>query len=156
MSQLHGCITVEKYVDVIGGSFESHIVCPDGGHISAITPPGCWGPMITPKIFGGHEVTYPVYVEGAELGDSIAISIEKIEVLSQVCSSGTCMTIKENFDRDPSVQAICPHCHTVHPDTYLDGIGENAIRCSRCGQPIIPQTYENLSLIHISEPTRRS
>ncbi len=152
MSQLHGHITVEEYVDVIGGSVESHIVCANGGRISAITPPGCWGPMITPNILGGHEVTRPVYVEGAEFGDSIAISIEKIEVLSHVCSSGTCMPIKENFDRDPSVQAICPHCHTVHPKTYLEGIGENAIRCSGCGQPIIPQIYENGYTVAYSAP----
>jgi len=31
----------------------------DGGHIVANTAPGCWGPMITPEIRGGHEVTVP-------------------------------------------------------------------------------------------------
>ncbi len=29
----------------------------DGGTIIANTAPGCWGPMITPAIRGGHEVT---------------------------------------------------------------------------------------------------
>jgi len=29
----------------------------DGGHIVANTAPGCWGPMLTPEIRGGHEVT---------------------------------------------------------------------------------------------------
>ena len=47
----------------------------DGGHIVANTAPGCWGPMITPAIKGGHEVTLPVDVEGAEVGDAIAIRI---------------------------------------------------------------------------------
>lgn len=42
----------------------------DGGHIIANTAPGCWGPMITPAIRGGHEVTRPVAVEGAEVGDA--------------------------------------------------------------------------------------
>ena len=28
----------------------------DGGTIVANTAPGCWGPMITPEIRGGHEV----------------------------------------------------------------------------------------------------
>ena len=28
----------------------------DGGHIVVNTTPGCWGPMITPSIRGGHEV----------------------------------------------------------------------------------------------------
>lgn len=40
----------------------------DGGRIIANTAAGCWGPMITPEIRGGHEVTKPVYVEGAEVG----------------------------------------------------------------------------------------
>ena len=31
----------------------------DGGVIIANTAPGCWGPMITPEIRGGHEVTRP-------------------------------------------------------------------------------------------------
>lgn len=34
----------------------------DGGHIVANTAPGCWGPMITPCLKGGHEVTKPVMV----------------------------------------------------------------------------------------------
>lgn len=38
----------------------------DGGYIVANTTPGCWGPMITPALKGGHEVTKPVYVEGAK------------------------------------------------------------------------------------------
>jgi len=29
----------------------------DGGTIIANTAPGCWGPMITPAIRGGHDVT---------------------------------------------------------------------------------------------------
>ncbi len=37
----------------------------DGGHIVANTAPGCWGPMITPSLRGGHEVTRPVAVAGA-------------------------------------------------------------------------------------------
>ena len=28
------------------------------------TPPGCWGPMITPAFQGGHEVTQPVAIAG--------------------------------------------------------------------------------------------
>jgi formamidase len=49
----------------------------DGGHIVANTAPGCWGPMITPAIRGGHEVTRPVAVAGAEVGDAIAIRINR-------------------------------------------------------------------------------
>ena len=46
-----------------------------GGRIIANTPAGCWGPMLTPALKGGHEVTKPVYVEGAEPGDAIVIRI---------------------------------------------------------------------------------
>ena len=38
----------------------------DGGHIVWNSTPGCWGPMITPSIRGGHEVCQPVAVDGRE------------------------------------------------------------------------------------------
>src|SRR5258705_6274972 len=60
----------------------------DGGHIVANTAPGCWGPMITPAIRGGHEVTPPVAVAGAEVGDAIAIRIKDTVVTSLATSSG--------------------------------------------------------------------
>jgi formamidase len=52
----------------------------DGGHIVVNTAPGCWGPMITPSIRGGHEVAQPVAVAGAEVGDALAIRLPYIEV----------------------------------------------------------------------------
>ena len=61
----------------------------DGGHIVANTAPGCWGPMITPEIRGGHEVTVPVAVQGAEVGDAIAIRIKDITVTSLATASGS-------------------------------------------------------------------
>ncbi|HYQ60985.1 MAG TPA: acetamidase/formamidase family protein, partial [Desulfatiglandales bacterium] len=61
----------------------------DGGTIVAETAPGCWGPMITPSFEGGHEVTTPVAVEGAQPGDAIAIRIQKIRVTSMATASGT-------------------------------------------------------------------
>src|SRR5665213_4275165 len=60
----------------------------DGGHIVANTAPGCWGPMITPAIRGGHEVTRPIAVAGAEIGDAIAIRIREIKVTSIATASG--------------------------------------------------------------------
>lgn len=44
--------------------------------------------MITPCLRGGHEVTKPVYVEGAEVGDAIAVKIESIRVTSIATASG--------------------------------------------------------------------
>lgn len=60
----------------------------DGGTIIANTAPGCWGPMITPRLRGGHEVTTPVHVIGAEVGDGIAIRIRDITVTSTATASG--------------------------------------------------------------------
>ena len=60
----------------------------DGGVIIANTAPGCWGPMITPEIRGGHEVTRPVAVAGAEVGDAVAIRIRSLIVTSAATASG--------------------------------------------------------------------
>lgn len=49
----------------------------------ANTAPGCWGPMITPHIKGGHEVTLPTAVSGAEIGDAVAIRIKSITITRQ-------------------------------------------------------------------------
>ncbi len=61
----------------------------DGGTIQTYTPPGCWGPMITPSFRGGHEVTRPIRVAGASVGDAIAIHIRDIEVTSMATSTGS-------------------------------------------------------------------
>jgi len=143
MNKASDHVKVDQYVSVIGGSVNTEQICCDGGRISAVTTPGCWGPMITPRIFGGHEVIRPVYIEGAQPGDSVAIFIEKVEVVSEFCSSGTGRPNEGRFDGDPSVKAICPHCGISHPETYIEGIGEEAIRCVKCGNPIMPQTYKN-------------
>ncbi|MFZ4440425.1 MAG: acetamidase, partial [Syntrophales bacterium] len=50
----------------------------DGGTIVACVSPGCWGAMITPDYASGHEVTHPIAVEGAEIGDSVCLKIKKI------------------------------------------------------------------------------
>ncbi|MGA3678445.1 acetamidase/formamidase family protein, partial [Lysinibacillus agricola] len=60
----------------------------DGVTSIANTTPGCWGPRLTPKIRGGHEVTKPVFVEGAEVGDAIVIKIKSIQVTSLATAAG--------------------------------------------------------------------
>lgn len=60
----------------------------NGGTIIANTALGCWGQMITPSLRGGHEVTRPVFVEGAEIGDGVAIRIRDITVPSIATASG--------------------------------------------------------------------
>lgn len=110
----------------------------DGGTIIANTAPGCWGPMITPRLRGGHEVTQPVYVEGAEPGDGIAIRIRDITVTSIATASGHDTSPSGYCLGDPYVAARCPTCDEVWPETHLEGIGQNAVICNKCGNPVKP------------------
>ncbi|WZL73315.1 acetamidase/formamidase family protein [Clostridiaceae bacterium 35-E11] len=136
-------LEVKEYVDIIGGAMEMLGPVKDGDEIRGIVSPGCWGPMITPSIRSGHEVTRPVEVEGANPGDVIALYVKKIRVLSNYAASGTSKKIEGRYKEDPTVNAYCPHCHTENPETYVDEIGENAIKCSKCHHPAMPQTISN-------------
>jgi acetamidase/formamidase len=115
----------------------------DGGHIVWNSAPGCWGPMITPAIRGGHEVCTPVYVEGAEVGDAIAIRIKEIAVTSLATSSGNDQAMEGRFNGDPYCAPVCPGCGLEWPETRLDGIGETAVRCVACGADATPFTFTN-------------
>ncbi|MED4973296.1 acetamidase/formamidase family protein [Geobacillus kaustophilus NBRC 102445] len=115
----------------------------DGGYIVANTTPGCWGPMITPCIRGGHEVTKPVFVEGAEVGDAIAIKIKSIRVTSIATSSGNDKPMEGRFVGDPFVAVKCPQCGTMYPETKIEGIGPEAIRCANCGADVTPFVFTN-------------
>lgn len=115
----------------------------DGGFIVANTAPGCWGPMLTPAIRGGHEVTQPVFVEGAEPGDAIAVRIRSIRVTSLATSSGNDQVMTGRFQGDPFVAGKCPQCGTLYPETRIEGIGPTAIRCARCGADTAPFTFTN-------------
>lgn len=110
----------------------------DGGTIIANTAPGCWGPMITPELKGGHEVTKPVFVEGAEVGDAISIKIKSIEVTSVATSSGTDAPVEGRFHGDPFVAGYCETCDKENPETYVEGTGEDSVRCKTCGNPVTP------------------
>lgn len=110
----------------------------NGGTIIANTAPGCWGPMITPRLRGGHEVTRPVFVDGAEPGDGVAIRIRDISVTSLATSSGHDSSPEGYCLGDPYVAARCPHCDTVWPETHLEGIGQDAVLCDSCGNPVKP------------------
>ncbi|WP_457752841.1 acetamidase/formamidase family protein [Thermococcus sp.] len=110
----------------------------DGGKIVFLTAPGCWGPMITPTIRGGHEVNVPVAVEGAKVGDGIVIKIKNIKVLSKAASSGVDTTKEGSFVGDPYVAKKCPSCNEPWPEFEVEGIGEDAVRCKHCGSPASP------------------
>jgi acetamidase/formamidase len=115
----------------------------DGGHIVWNSTPGCWGPMITPAIRGGHEVAQPVAVAGAEVGDAIAIRIKDIEVTSTATASGNDQPMEGRFNGDPYCAPVCPGCGAEWPDTRLDGIGPESVRCVNCGADATPFTFTN-------------
>lgn len=115
----------------------------DGGHIVWNSTPGCWGPMITPSIRGGHEVCQPVAVEGAEVGDAIAIRIKDISVASSATASGNDQPMEGRFNGDPYCAPVCPGCGTEWPETRVEGIGQEAIRCAACGADCAPFTFTN-------------
>lgn len=126
----------------------------DGGHIVANTAPGCWGPMITPRLRGGHEVTQPVFVEGAEVGDALAIRIRDITVTSLATASGNDQPMEGRFEEDPYVARVCPGCGQRWPETRLEGIGPTAVRCVSCGADAAPFTFTHGYTIAF-DPNRR-
>lgn len=115
----------------------------DGGHIVANTAPGCWGPMLTPKLKGGHEVTQPVFVEGAEIGDAIAIKIISVGVTSIATASGSDCAVVGRFNDDPFVAAKCDSCGVLRPETEVKGVGKDSIVCKSCGKPAAPFELTN-------------
>lgn len=122
---------------------EMHYHVKNGGHIVANTAPGCWGPMITPELKGGHEVTRPVYVEGAEPGDAIAIHLNSIRVTSAATASGNDAPVEGSFEGDPYIAGVCPNCGTKNPKSRIEGIGPGAVVCTNCGADVTPFKFTN-------------
>jgi acetamidase/formamidase len=136
-------VLVDRYTDIVGPSNELLGPVRDGGRIEYLTVPGCWGPMITPALRSGHEVTLPVRVEGAEVGDAVALHVERLEQVSKATTSGTHEGWDGRFLSDPFVAGICPTCrdagrHFLYPDTYVDGLGHGAVKCTACHSEVIP------------------
>ena len=115
----------------------------DGGHIIANTAPGCWGPMITPELRGGHEVTVPVAVAGAEVGDAIAIRIKDITITSMATASGNDYWVDGRYMGDPYVAKYDSENDVLNPETYVEGIGEDAVRYKSNGKPATPFKFTN-------------
>ena len=115
----------------------------DGGILIAHTVHGCWGPMLTPEMKSGHEVTEPVAVVGAEVGDAVALAIRRVTVRSRATASGTDAPVPGRFQGDPFVAAFCPQCGKVNPPSYLHGIGPQAVRCRDCDTAIVPFAVPN-------------
>jgi formamidase len=137
--QAHPTVFVDTFTNgLLGPDIEMLGPVEDGGHIVVNTTPGCWGPMITPALRGGHEVARPVAVAGAEPGDAIAIRIKDIEVTSIATASGNDVSPEGSFNGDPYCAAVCPGCGTEYPETRLEGIGQESVRCANCGADATP------------------
>lgn len=128
---------------IVGPGIVPAATVRDGGIIRTGTPPGCWGPMITPKFQGGHEVTRPVYVEGAEIGDAIAIRLRKVRVTSLATSSGVMEFVDGRYVGDPFVAKLCPACGTTAPSSHVEGIGDDAVHCDSCGAEVSAFRFSN-------------
>lgn len=144
MEKSYETVMVNSYTDgILGPNIEMLGPVKDGGYIMANTAPGCWGPMITPTLKGGHEVTKPVLVEGAEVGDAIAIEIKSVSITSMVASSGNDKPVEGRFNGDPFVADVCPNCGESRPDFVIEGIGSSAIKCAKCKAEIAPFVFNN-------------
>lgn len=136
-------IFVDEYTGgLVGPSLGFAGTVKDGGYIRCVVPPGCWGSMITPDFRGGHEVTRPVAVEGAKVGDALAITIEEMRILSLATASGTMTTNGAAFGDDPFVDKKCPNCGTLWPASRVEGTGQASIRCAQCGAPVSAFGFE--------------
>lgn len=130
-------LRVQTYTHgVIGPSQPMLGPLADGGTLLAGTPPGCWGPMITPAFEGGHEVTQPVSIAGAEVGDAVALKIRRMRVSSIATSSGVMEFVEGRYHGDPFVAKLCAQCGVEHPASHVEGIGDHAIRCDNCGAEV--------------------
>lgn len=141
---VHQTVLVDTFTDGLLGP-EVPMLGPvaDGGHIVWNSTPGCWGPMITPAIRGGHEVAQPVAIAGAAAGDAIAIRIKDIEVTSLATASGTDQPMEGRFHGDPFCAPVCPGCGTEWTQTRIEGVGPESIRCVNCGADATPFTFSN-------------
>jgi formamidase len=144
VGESHPTVFVDTFTDgLLGPDLEMLGPVEDGGHIVVNTTPGCWGPMITPSIRGGHEVAQPVAVAGAEVGDAIAIRIKDIEVTSIATASGNDWSPDGSYNGDPYCAPVCPGCGAEYAETRLEGIGQDAVRCANCGADATPFKFTN-------------
>lgn len=113
------------------------------GRITSKTPPGCWSPMITPSFHGGHEVTAPVAVEGADVGDAVVLRLVVCRAASDAASSGVDSFLEGRYKGDPFVAKLCPNCGAESPDSFVEGIGPESIRCKACGHEASPFRFSH-------------
>lgn len=127
-------VTVNQFTrGLVGPSQQMLGPVRNGGQIVTTTPPGCWSPMITPNFHGGHEVSQPVAVEGAEVDDAIVIRLLRVRAVSTASSSGVSAAIDGRYNGDPFVAKKCSQCGAESPASFIEGTGADAVRCKECG-----------------------
>lgn len=129
-------VFVSEFVDLVGPKTKMLGPVKDGGVLTTGTEPACYGPMITPEIRSGHTISRPVAVAGAAIGDGLVLKIKKIDITSKASASGTETFREGSYVGDPFVAKKCPGCGTINPNTRIEGIGKDAIRCTNCGTPV--------------------
>ena len=143
-TEVRQTVFVDTFTDgLLGPDTPTAGTVADGGHIVWNSTPGCWGPMITPAIRGGHEVCSPVLVDGAEPGDAVVLRIKDVEVTSAASASGNDQAMDGRFNGDPYCAAVCPGCGTEWPETRVEGIGPESVKCAKCGADATPFTFTN-------------
>ncbi len=110
-----------------------------GDAIRATTAPGCCGPLITTHFRGAHEVTTPVEISGAEVGDAIVLHINRVEVSSTAAASG--VSYKRDGRFAETGQRQCPACGVKSPKSVVEGIGPCSIHCAECGAEMTPTGF---------------
>ena len=145
VSEGHPTVFVDTFTNgLLGPDVEMLGPVEDGGHIVVNTAPGCWGPMITPSIRGGHEVAQPVAVAGAEPGDAIAIRIKDIEVTSIATASGNDVLAGGQLQRRSVLRAGLPGLRRRStPRRASRGSARSRCAASSCGADATPFKFTN-------------
>ena len=62
---------------------------------------------------------------------------------SLATSSGNDQPMEGRFNGDPYCAPVCPGCGTEWPETRVEGIGQESVRCASCGADATPFTFTN-------------
>jgi formamidase len=58
-------------------------------------------------------------------------------------ASGNDQPMDGRFNGDPYCAPVCPGCGTEWPETRVEGIGQESVRCANCGADATPFTFTN-------------
>jgi acetamidase/formamidase len=75
-------------------------------------------------------------------------------VTSIATASGNDRWIEGRYNGDPYCARVCAECGTPYPETRLEGIGQDAVRCANCGADATPFKFTNGYTIAFDEGRR--